>query len=413
MSTNANFFNGTPSFSGLLNPKDGTKPFWTRANESPENQGYDSDDDYTTDTRKLANFDRDTGEQVDKPLDTPDTRFVLQSYEPPVVDRQNRNVKVKNADTIISLLPEDDDYILIREDIMCKSHRFFEAGFRDLWSSKELDTEVDVDGCTIKYRYELEFHDDGTTSLNGKSSATPPVERTQNMQNAQNAVEENTVNNEVAQDMFDEYWLRLRFGANIMQHVNALRGHEYEFVCKAAHYLGFELLCGYPTKTCSRVIHNSPSDGFRGSRGFRSESQAKILIILKLVEWIHAYASFTVLEPQVERLILHSKFSEVAWEYPHTTLRITKLIKGEELFRLTLPHVVCNFDDPITDREPEFAEDDISVDQVDPSDHLSSDDENEDSWPPEGETKPALEVAEGEATLFSEGRRHSRAKKIL
>jgi hypothetical protein len=111
-----------------------------------------------------------------------------------------------------------------------------------------------------------------------------------------------------------------------------------------------------------------------------------------------------VLGPQVERLILHSKFSEVVWEYPHTALRIAKLIKGEELFRLALPHVVCNFDDPMTDREPEFAafdlddevelaEDDISVDQVDPSDHLSSDDENEDAWPLEGETKPAMEVA--------------------
>jgi hypothetical protein len=195
---------------------------------------------------------------------------VLQSYEPSVVDKQNRDVKVENADTILSLSPEDGDYILIRKYILCKSNRFFEAGFRDLWSSNKLDTEVDVDDCTIKYRYELEFHDDGTTSLNGKSSATPPVERTQKMQNAQNAFEENTVNNEVVQDMFNESWLRLRFGANIMQHVNALRGHEYEFVCKAAHYLGFELLCGYTAKTYSRVIHNSPSDGFRGSRGFRA-----------------------------------------------------------------------------------------------------------------------------------------------
>jgi hypothetical protein len=84
---------------------------------------------------------------------------------------------VGGADTIISLGYAETDIILIRSDILSNSHQFFKTGFSNRWSSNKLMTPVFIDGCTILYRYELQYEPDGTTSLIGKTSTIPRGER--------------------------------------------------------------------------------------------------------------------------------------------------------------------------------------------------------------------------------------------
>jgi hypothetical protein len=80
---------------------------------------------------------------------------------------------VNGADTIISLCHQETDIILIGSDILSSSHPFFRTGFSSRWSSNKLITPVVIDGCSILYHYELPYEVDGTTSLIGKTSATP------------------------------------------------------------------------------------------------------------------------------------------------------------------------------------------------------------------------------------------------
>ena len=126
----------------------------------------------------LSDFDLHTQEQKLEPQHLPDTRFLLISYQPVKTDtrQQHRGFMVDGADTIISLGGETD-FILIRSDILTKSHPFFRSGFSNRWSSNKLTTPVIIDGCTILYRYELQYEADGTTSLIGKRSATDPAQR--------------------------------------------------------------------------------------------------------------------------------------------------------------------------------------------------------------------------------------------
>ena len=172
-----------------MKPLDGTPPFWVDARHADEE--YDSDDDYNTLWDTWPDFDQDTGDQKLelRPEDEPDRRFVLPSFHSQQVEQlTRRGFRVKRADTIISLSPNEEDTLLIWSE--CLAHPFFRAGLSGRWSSNRLTTPVVQDDCTIIYRYELELNDDGTTSLIGKMSSTPPDERKRKWEQAQEAFED-------------------------------------------------------------------------------------------------------------------------------------------------------------------------------------------------------------------------------
>ena len=333
-----------------MKPKDGTPPFYINTSYRAAYLEYDSDDDYTADIEALMDFDLRTGEQKLEPQHLPDTRFVLTSYQPAKKkDKPYHTVMVNDADTIISLHFETE-IVLIRAEILINSHPFFKSGYSDHWSSNKLTTPMVVDGCTILYRYELQYEADGTTSLIGKMSPTNQNERHQKINEAQIAFERCTEDPQAVRDMFDEWELRFSFSSWRKEDIRALKEPCYQFICRAAHYLELEMLCGYPPKTYSMWCD---VEVFRGFRELPGCEQGKILIIIKLVEWIHAYALFKALGPQFERLMLSERFVGAVMQFPHSALRIAKLIQEEEVFRLALSQVVLVFDDGYIGRDPE------------------------------------------------------------
>ena len=86
-------------------------------------------------------------------------------------------------------------------------------------------------------------------------------------------------------------------------------------------------------------MYSKASQGrmYKGKYGPRLSKVGKMLIVLKLLDWIHDYASIAALAAQVERLILGEKIGkDVVEAFPYTFLRIANLIQGEELFRTAL-----------------------------------------------------------------------------
>jgi hypothetical protein len=184
----------------------------------------------------------------------------------------------RGADTTISLSPNDRDIILIRSDILAASHEFFHTGFSGRWNSNTLITSLKRGDCTIRYRYELEFDADGTTSLIGKRESTPRAQRIEKLENAEWAWHKHIGNDRVVNYMFDEYSLKLSFaraGAEVWTARHALFGGNYQFICRAAHYLGFEILCGFPAKMYSRVEHNLCTTHWEGRNGIRASIEPR------------------------------------------------------------------------------------------------------------------------------------------
>ena len=334
---------------GPLLPRDGTPPFWPSAKDRGPEIGYDSDDFYTTDGHALVDFDLRTREQKLGARSKPDTRFGLTTYRlraPIEHHKPVRGFSVKGADTMVSLSPNDRD--VIRSDTLAASHAFFRVGFSGRWNSNKLITPHERRYSTIRYRYELEFDADGATSLIGKREATPHAQRIEKLENAKWAWHKFIRNDRAIDDMFDEYSLKLAFArSEIWTARNALHGSDYQFFCRVAHYLGFEMLCGFPAKMYSEVEHNLCTISWENRNGLRASVEAKALILLKFFEWVNAYASFKAVGCQIERLILGPQFGEsVVKEYPHIMLRIAKLIQGKELFQLALGYAVREFDCP-------------------------------------------------------------------
>ena len=207
--------------------------------------------------------------------------------------------------------------------------------------------------------------------------------------------------------MFDEYDLRHSFGSWRREDSNALRKPWYPFFCRAAHFIGFAMLCGYPPKTYSTALDVDVFRGFGRPDSVGSE-HGKMLIILKLVEWIHAYASFKALRPQVERLMLSERFVGVVMKFPHTALRIAKLIQGEEVFRMALSHVILVFDDGYLGPDPEVEDEEGngSDSEGDPFDeYWDEDNEDEESLAPsDSEGSEDVEESEGKAEVAEKTR---------
>ena len=67
---------------------------------------------------------------------------------------------------------------------------------------------MDVYGYTIEYRYEPEFHTDGSTDLIGKKIPTSVWQRAANIYDALETFEDDVYTENQNYDMFDEYLLR-------------------------------------------------------------------------------------------------------------------------------------------------------------------------------------------------------------
>ncbi|KAK3722246.1 hypothetical protein LTR37_002679 [Vermiconidia calcicola] len=307
-----------------LRPRDGTPTFWATAR--CDDEGYNSDDEWTTPMHILKDFDLSTGWQ----RAVLSNRFRLPKYRPSAkpMKTARRGFMMKNADTIISLSPHQEDCLLVRSDLLRQSHPFFDAGF-SRWSSNQLTVPVTVGDYTIRYRYELELDADGQTLLIGKQSATSREERKQKW-TAMWGKWQRTPGAKL-EPSFDESGLDQKTAMSLPTTKDGL-----QFLQTSVHKIGFALLCGYPAKL------------------YRKGSQA-------VMPGLHP------LGPQVERFILGPKVGKhVVKEYPHTFLRIANRIKGEELFRTAVAgsvagyfeqsfeHWICVEDDPIPEDNPEY-----------------------------------------------------------
>ena len=132
-----------------MQPQDGTPPFHPHAR--CDNDGYDSDDEWTTSPDILDGFNLDTGLQNLKPISVPDNRLLMPRYQPPPspTTMARRGFTVKDADTVISLSADPEDLLLLRSDLLKKSHAFFEASF-SRWSSNQLATPVPAGDFTAE-----------------------------------------------------------------------------------------------------------------------------------------------------------------------------------------------------------------------------------------------------------------------
>ncbi|KAK3718233.1 hypothetical protein LTR37_005348 [Vermiconidia calcicola] len=317
-----------------LRPRDGTPTFWATARCDEE--GYSSDDEWTTSMHILKDFDLSTGWQRADRVSIPNNRFLLPEYRPPAkpMKTARRGFMMEDADTIISLSPHQEDCLLVRSDLLKQSHPFFDAGF-SRWSSNQLTVPVVVGDYTIKYRRRLRGQ---SASRNGRQCG-----KSGNVHLARPYSRRSMSPNLIGEAL-----------SRCLQQMM-----DYSSCRPAYTKIGFALLCGYPAK-----LYRKGSQAVMP--GLHRES-TRAIIVMELVNWIHNYSSFTALGPQVERFILGPKIGkQFVREYPHTFLRIANRIKGEELFRTAVAgsvadyfdqyeeHWICVEEEPIPEDDPEY-----------------------------------------------------------
>lgn len=120
-----------------------------------------------------------------------------------------------------------------------------------------------------------------------------------------------------------------------MRHwVHRVQGDEYKKICIATHKVGFAILCGFPLKLYSQESNEYGRDSM-------------LVLLLKIVEWVHMYGNFKQMGPQIERFVLvrclshsDSEFEHEVKASPYTLLRIATLFQAKGLFRFALARAV-------------------------------------------------------------------------
>ena len=308
-----------------MQPQDGSGPFFVQATHDLENM--DTDDNFSAWPASTA-FDQQGNEVIpSSERSSTDKRFIWTTLQPEVRPTlAKRGFAVEGADTLISLSPEDEDSLLVRGSLLATSHPMFAAAFDSRWAKGELENHLTIpagtllkDGAIIKYLYELELEDDGDTALVPKTKPTPSQERQSKLDHAAAQYEA------MAHDrpLFDEWYLRENYAYLFA------RPEMHQTICIAAQKVGIAMLCGFPL-----TIYQNCGGLGRFLQVDEGEDMTLVVLVLKIVDWIHTYGSFRAMGPQTARFILKYFESCMSLElHPYTFLRVAKLMQDRDLFR--------------------------------------------------------------------------------
>ncbi|KAK5126957.1 hypothetical protein LTR85_008315 [Meristemomyces frigidus] len=310
-------------FGEPLKPEDGTAPFYQYFMDDVEL--YDSDDEY------MSTVDGDewdtSGNQLVPPSSalSSDRRFIWMDYSlEPKTALGLRGFAVNGADTLISLSPAEEDTLFLPSRLLRQSHPMFEAasvedGSRASSTPERMSWRVDTPSPTDTSLSSTRMPK-LCSSVNGRQhhSNERKDRHLDFLEDHQNAISPVFDEASLAHDLAS-----LRF--------DRLAHHE---IWIAAHKVGFALLCGFPAKLYRRSLE----------RRQNRKTAEKALLVLRLIEWIHAYGPLNALAVQLERSILGPYVGMVVCHrYPHTFLRIAVLLESEQLFRSTFSQAVSMY----------------------------------------------------------------------